>query len=90
MSLYVLGLQWLTILFALIGKAGSSAAFGVVFIFTGEMLPTVVRNAAMGSCSCAARVGSMLAPYIAKSVRIHVEMSLILFSLFFSLVLTVV
>ncbi|XP_053397966.1 organic cation transporter protein-like [Mercenaria mercenaria] len=60
-------LQWLTITLALIGKAGSSMAFGVVFIFTGELLPTVVRNAAMGSCSCAARVGAMLAPYIAKS-----------------------
>lgn len=60
-------LQWLTVALALIGKAGSSMAFGVVFIFTGELLPTVVRNAAMGSCSCAARVGAMLAPYIAKS-----------------------
>lgn len=60
-------LQWLTVALALIGKAGSSLAFGVVFIFTGELLPTVVRNAAMGTCSCAARVGAMLAPYIAKS-----------------------
>ena len=66
---HVTDLQSLTIVLALIGKAGSSAAFGVVYIFTGELLPTVVRNAAMGWCSCAARVGSMLAPYIAKSVR---------------------
>ena len=61
-------LQPLTIVLAFIGKAGASAAFGIVYIFTAELLPTVVRNAAMGSCSCAARVGSMLAPYIAKSV----------------------
>lgn len=60
-------LQPLTIVLAFIGKAGASAAFGIVYIFTAELLPTVVRNAAMGSCSCAARVGSMLAPYIAKS-----------------------
>ncbi|XP_045198101.2 organic cation transporter protein-like [Mercenaria mercenaria] len=60
-------LQWLTITLAFIGKAGASMAFAVVFIFTSELLPTVVRNAAIGSCSCAARVGAMLAPYIAKS-----------------------
>lgn len=60
-------LQPLTIVLAFIGKAGASAAFGIVYIFTAELLPTVVRNAALGSCSCAARVGSMLAPYIAKS-----------------------
>jgi len=61
----------LIILLALVGKAGSAAAFGVVFVFTGELLPTVVRNAAMGMCSCAARLGAMLAPYVAKSVRIR-------------------
>ncbi|KAL4233212.1 hypothetical protein ACF0H5_007896 [Mactra antiquata] len=60
-------LQPLTVAFALIGKAGASMAFGIVFLFTGELLPTVVRNAAMGTCSSAARIGAMLAPYIAKS-----------------------
>lgn len=60
-------LQPLTIVLAFIGKAGAAAAFGIVYIFTAELIPTVVRNAAMGSCSCAARVGAMLAPYIANS-----------------------
>lgn len=68
-SLY-LDLQPLTVTLALIGKAGSSMAFGIAFIFTGELLPTVVRTAAMGTCSSAARIGAMLAPYIAKSVTL--------------------
>ena len=63
-------LQPLTIVLAFIGKAGAAAAFGIVYIFTAELMPTVVRNAAMGACSCTARVGSMLAPYIAKSVSL--------------------
>ena len=63
-------LQPLTILLAFIGKAGAAAAFGIVYIFTAELTPTVIRNAAMGACSCTARIGSMLAPYIAKSVSV--------------------
>ncbi|XP_060603609.1 organic cation transporter protein-like [Ruditapes philippinarum] len=60
-------LQPLTITLALIGKAASASAFGIIYMFTAELSPTVLRNAAVGLCSCAARVGAMLAPYIAKS-----------------------
>lgn len=53
---------------AMIGKLCITGAFGVVYIHAAEIFPTVVRNAGMGTCSSFARVGSMLAPYIAKSV----------------------
>jgi len=62
------GLQPVVIILALIGKALSAGAFGIVYIFTAELLPTVVRNASMGTCSCSARIGGMIAPYIAKTV----------------------
>lgn len=57
----------LTLTLALIGKLGASAAFGIIYVFSAELFPTVVRNAGMGTSSCVARIGGMLAPYIAKS-----------------------
>ena len=48
---------------------GAAAAFGVIYIYTAELYPTVVRNGAMGTSSCIARFGAMAAPYIASTVR---------------------
>ena len=62
-------LQWLTTTFAMIGKIGASAGFSMVYQYSAELFPTVVRNAGMGSSSCIARVGGMIAPYIADLVR---------------------
>ncbi|XP_075975241.1 organic cation transporter protein-like [Anticarsia gemmatalis] len=39
--------------------------FIVVYLYCSEMFPTVVRNAALGICSMMARLGAMLAPFIA-------------------------
>ncbi|KAJ8315587.1 hypothetical protein KUTeg_007737, partial [Tegillarca granosa] len=63
----ILALYPLTLTLALIGKLGASAAFGIIYVFSAELFPTVVRNAGMGTSSCVARIGGMLAPYIAKS-----------------------
>jgi OCT family organic cation transporter-like MFS transporter 4/5 len=56
---------WLRLCLALIGKAGASAGFAVVFVYTAEMFPTPIRNSAVGLCSTVARVGALLAPGIA-------------------------
>lgn len=63
-------LQSLTLVLSMIGKMGSAAAFGVIYIYTAELYPTVVRNGAMGTSSCIARFGGMAAPYIASTVSI--------------------
>jgi OCT family organic cation transporter-like MFS transporter 4/5 len=60
--------HYLLIGLAMVGKLCITAAYGVVYIMSAEIFPTVVRNAGMGSSSGVARVGSMIAPYIAKSV----------------------
>ncbi|XP_068617439.1 organic cation transporter protein-like [Battus philenor] len=39
--------------------------FIVVYLYCSEMFPTVVRNAAIGISSMMARVGSMIAPFVA-------------------------
>ena len=66
---YFSALNPLLITLALIGKSCITGAFGTAYQLSAEIYPTVVRNAGMGSSSAVARVGSMLSPYIAKSVR---------------------
>uniref|UniRef100_A0A8C7ZU61 Solute carrier family 22 member 5 n=1 Tax=Oryzias sinensis TaxID=183150 RepID=A0A8C7ZU61_9TELE len=46
------------------GKFGFTMAFSIVYIYTAELYPTVLRNVGMGVCSSAARIGSITAPYI--------------------------
>jgi len=38
-------------------------------VFSLELYPTVLRNAGMGASSCVARMGGMMAPYVAKMVN---------------------
>ncbi|KAK3593127.1 hypothetical protein CHS0354_018255 [Potamilus streckersoni] len=54
----------------MIGKLGASAAFGIIYIFSAELYPTVVRNSGMGASSCCARIGGMVAPYITDLGRL--------------------
>ncbi|CAL1572924.1 unnamed protein product [Knipowitschia caucasica] len=54
----------LALVLEMTGKFGFTMAFGIVYIFTAELYPTVIRNAGMGLCSSAARVGSITAPYV--------------------------
>ena len=70
-----LELEPVTLTLAIIGKIGSSGAFGVIYVFSAELFPTVVRNAGMGASSCVARIGGMLAPYVAKSVITHFDIT---------------
>uniref|UniRef100_A0A3Q3AYD2 Solute carrier family 22 member 5-like n=1 Tax=Kryptolebias marmoratus TaxID=37003 RepID=A0A3Q3AYD2_KRYMA len=49
--------------FEMTGKFAVSTSFAVVYAYTAELYPTVLRNTAVGSCSMAARIGSIIAPY---------------------------
>ncbi|GAB1603026.1 organic cation transporter protein-like, partial [Argonauta hians] len=41
-----------------------SASFGVIYNYTAELFPTVIRNSVLGLSSCFGRFGSMAAPYV--------------------------
>lgn len=56
---------WLNIVMALVGKFGAAAAFAIIFVYSAELFPTVMRNSLMGVTCLFARLGGMISPYIA-------------------------
>ncbi|XP_061658432.1 solute carrier family 22 member 6 isoform X2 [Syngnathoides biaculeatus] len=49
---------------ACLGKAFTAASFTTVYLYTGELYPTIIRQTGMGLVSTMARVGSMAAPAV--------------------------
>uniref|UniRef100_A0A8C1WUE3 Solute carrier family 22 member 6 n=1 Tax=Cyprinus carpio TaxID=7962 RepID=A0A8C1WUE3_CYPCA len=49
---------------AVLGKGFTSASFTCIYLFTGELYPTVIRQTGMGFVSTMARIGSMAAPAV--------------------------
>ncbi|XP_057656533.1 organic cation transporter protein isoform X2 [Diorhabda carinulata] len=56
--------EWAVILLFLTGKFGITAAFGISYVYTAEMLPTVIRSGGVGSASTVSRFGALLAPFV--------------------------
>uniref|UniRef100_UPI00358E88F6 solute carrier family 22 member 6-B-like isoform X1 n=1 Tax=Myxine glutinosa TaxID=7769 RepID=UPI00358E88F6 len=48
----------------IIGKGALAGSFNIVFLYTGELYPTVIRQNGLGTTATMARVGGMLAPLI--------------------------
>lgn len=58
------GRTGLVITFAMIGKLCISAVFAVIYNYSAEFFPTVVRNAGTGFSSLCGKIGSVLAPQV--------------------------
>ncbi|XP_059554330.1 organic cation/carnitine transporter 2 [Myotis yumanensis] len=56
-------LYYLSTVLVMVGKFGVTAAFSMVYVYTAELYPTVVRNMGVGISSMASRLGSILSPY---------------------------
>uniref|UniRef100_A0A3Q2CTP8 Solute carrier family 22 member 4-like n=1 Tax=Cyprinodon variegatus TaxID=28743 RepID=A0A3Q2CTP8_CYPVA len=63
--------QALTMSLVLLGKFGVLAATGMMYTYTGELSPTVIRNTAMSSCAMFSRVGSSLSPYLLEIAKFN-------------------
>ncbi|XP_029022107.1 solute carrier family 22 member 13 [Betta splendens] len=49
---------------AMVGKFGITASFAVIYVYTAEIFPTVLRQTGIGMSSMFARMGGVLAPII--------------------------
>ncbi|KAG6941126.1 solute carrier family 22 member 4 [Chelydra serpentina] len=56
-------LHILSVFLVMLGKFGITSAFSMLYVYTSELYPTIVRNMAVGATSMSSRVGSIIAPY---------------------------
>lgn len=64
---------------AMIGKFGLTAGFCIIYIYSGEIYPTVVRSMGMGVSSMAARLSGVLSPIILMLESYWTPLPLIVF-----------
>lgn len=52
------------VVLGILGKGCIAASFALVYFFTAEIYPTVLRSSGVGLCSTFARIGGFLAPFV--------------------------
>ncbi|EDO47528.1 predicted protein, partial [Nematostella vectensis] len=64
---------------AIIGRSLVWSQFNSIYIITGELFPTVIRNTAMGLASLFARVGGILSPFIVMLPGLSITLPVTIF-----------
>jgi MFS family permease len=54
--------------FAIFGKFWITISFGLIYVYTAEIYPTVFRQIGVGACSVVGRTGSILAPFVKELI----------------------
>ncbi|KAL9679382.1 hypothetical protein QQ045_017241 [Rhodiola kirilowii] len=58
------GLKAVRLFCGVLGIFGMAGTYNLLFIYTTELFPTVVRNAALGCATQAAQMGAILSPFV--------------------------
>ena len=53
---------------AIFGKSNITGAFALIYVYSVEIFPTVLRSSGLGMCSMSARIGGILAPQLIELV----------------------
>ncbi|XP_004383878.1 solute carrier family 22 member 6 isoform X2 [Trichechus manatus latirostris] len=56
---------------AVLGKGCLAASFNCIFLYTGELYPTMIRQMGMGMGSTMARVGSIVSPLVSMTAELY-------------------
>nr|XP_039273891.1 solute carrier family 22 member 5-like [Styela clava] len=57
-------IEGVSITFAMLGKFFASSAMGILYLYTSELYPTLLRNTGIGIASMTSRFGSICAPFL--------------------------
>jgi len=71
--------NWPIVVFALIGNFSTTLCFAILYMYTGELMPTTVRAAGVGSSSLVSKVGGTLSTTVAALADIHPAIPTIIF-----------
>ena len=58
----------------MLGKLCTTVSFAMVYLYAGELYPTVIRSNGVGLCSMCARISSMASPQVMLLVKFIIIM----------------
>ncbi|KAM6157448.1 solute carrier family 22 member 6 [Rhynchocyon petersi] len=64
---------------AVLGKGCLAASFNCIFLYTGELYPTMIRQTGMGMGSTMARVGSIVSPLVSMTSELYPSVPLFIY-----------
>jgi len=72
--------NWPIVVLALIGNFTTTMCFAILYMYTGELMPTTVRAAGVGSSSLVSKIGGTLSTTVAALADIHPAIPTIIFA----------
>jgi len=55
----------------MIGKGAITYSYALIYLFTAELYPTVIRGAGLGVGTMMSRIGGVIAPLVADLVSLY-------------------
>ncbi|KAF0307798.1 Solute carrier family 22 member 3 [Amphibalanus amphitrite] len=66
--------DWPLLLLTLMARFCITTSFGVLYVFSAEVFPTVLRNTGVSSSSTCGRIGAIVAPFVADMAKSYVHL----------------